>query len=131
MPRNTYGEAKLVVVELLPDFETRLYRVTKSDDPSEEEFLDSLRSHYEIGWHPRGAPRPAVLHMGLSMFRTPEKARGTAWKWPVMGEFVAELELTSGNGFNLADTGAPGHVTVWGDPMWLRDAVVDILPVEE
>jgi hypothetical protein len=119
--RRTYGEQVIVVRDLLPAGRTlRLYRIVKTPDPEDPEFLDSLRSHYELGHHPPGPPRPAVLHMGLSMYRDMVDAIGTARRWPVIGEHLATLVLWAGRGFNIADTGHPGHVTVWGDPESLR-----------
>lgn len=69
--------------------------------------------------------------MALSMYRSQDQARKTARQWPKIGQYVAELELVSGKGFNIADTGHPGHVSVWGDPLELRECIVDIVPVQD
>jgi hypothetical protein len=130
MARWTYGEPLLVVRELLPDYELPVFRIVKTDNIDDLELVNSFKSHYEIGRMPRGgAVRPAILHMGISVYLRPEDARETARKWPVIGAFVALLQLTSGQGFNIAETGHPGHRTVWGDPFKLRNTLVDIVSV--
>lgn len=133
MRRETYGEQVIVVRELLPSWRTKLFRIVKSGDRGDQAVLDSLRSHYELGTVPRRhGPRSAVLNMAVSMYREREQASKTArnW-WPKIGSHVAELELVAGKGFNFADTGHPGHVSVWGDPLELLACVVDIVPVED
>ncbi len=93
--------------------------------------LDSLRSHYERDLPPRGYERRlAVIHMGLSVFSSQEAARAIALRWPKIGRFLAEMQLQPGSGFCLADTGRPGHFTLWGRPLQLLDAIVDIVHVE-
>ena len=100
-------------------------------DRSAPAVLDSLRSHYERGAPPRGYERRlAVIHMGLSVFSTRGAAAAMALKWPMIGMFVAELNLEPGNGLCLADTGQPGHWTLWGRPLQLLSAIADILHVE-
>ena len=47
-----------------------------------------------------------------------------------MGSFVAELSLEAGNGFAIAQTGAPGHVSVWEDPAMLDAAVRAVYPLD-
>jgi hypothetical protein len=127
------GREQIIVVrEPLPQWNTRLFRIVKASSASEEATIDSLRSHYELGMIPRTATvRPAVLNMALSMYRNQELARKAARQWPRIGRYIAELELVSGKGFNIADTGHPGHVSVWGDPLELLERIVDIVPVED
>jgi hypothetical protein len=72
-----------------------------------------------------------VIHLGISTYLDEGAAHGTAQKFPKLGDFVAKLVLEAGQGFNFAHTGQPGHLTVWGDPVKLHDAVVDIVPVRE
>lgn len=68
--------------------------------------------------------------MGLSVFSTQAAARAMALKWPMIGTFVAELDLEPEQGFCLADTGQPGHWTLWGRPLQLLSSIADILHVE-
>jgi hypothetical protein len=110
---------------------TVVYRIVRGADRSAPAVLDSLRSHYERGAPPRGyEQRLAVIHMGLSVFSTRAAARAMALKWPMIGTFVAELDLEPENGFCLADTGQPGHWTLWGRPLQLLGSIADILHVE-
>lgn len=93
--------------------------------------VEGPRSHYERGAPPRGYERRlAAIHMGLSVFSTRAAAAAMALKWPKIGMFVAELGLEPGNGLCLADTGQPGHWTLWGRPLQLLSAIADILNVE-
>lgn len=110
---------------------TTVYRVVRGADRSAPVVLDSLRSHYESGSPPRGYERRlAVIHMGLSVFSMRAAAAAMASKWPMIGMFVAELNLEPGNGLCLADTGQPGHWTLWGRPLQLLGSIADILHVE-
>ncbi|MGA7704535.1 MAG: hypothetical protein WB998_06525 [Solirubrobacteraceae bacterium] len=72
----------------------------------------------------------AVIHMGLSVFSTRAAARAMALKWPMIGTFVAELNLGPEHGFCVADTGQRGHFTLWGRPLQLLDSIADIVHVE-
>ncbi len=45
------------------------------------------------------------------------------------GRFVAEVLLTPGNGFDIEDLGEPDeHLTIWGAPERLANAVQHIYP---
>jgi hypothetical protein len=110
---------------------TTVYRIARGADRNAPVVLDSLRSHYERGAPPRGYERRlAVIHMGLSVFSTRAAAAAMALRWPMIGLFVAELNLEPGNGLCLADTGQPGHWTLWGRPLQLLGSIADILHVE-
>jgi hypothetical protein len=123
------GDLDLVVA---PVRETAIvYRIVRGADRSAPAVLDSLRSHYEWGAPPRGYERRlAVIHMGLSVFSTQAAARAMALKWPMIGTFIAELNLEPEHGFCLADTGQRGHWTLWGRPLQLLDSIADIVQVE-
>jgi hypothetical protein len=108
-----------------------VYRIVRSENVEDPVFVNSLRSHYEMKAEPRHVEkRAASLHMGLSVFLTLERAIETARKWPAIGSFVARLDLSAGHGFNFADTGAPGHLTLWADPVKLARIAGDITSVE-
>lgn len=132
MTRLTLGGAELVVHEIENGGdELELFRIVRGDQAEQPAFLDSFRSHYELGLPPRGTERrAAVIHMGLSTYRAVSQARGTATRFPAIGSHLARLRLTAGHGLNFADTGHPGHVTLWGDPVVLVDSVVEVEPVE-
>ena len=107
------------------------FRIVRSDLVDDPVFLNSLRSHYELGEEPRRVERSStVIHMGISAYLDEATAHGTAERFPKLGDFVAEIRLRPTNGFNFAHTGHPRHLTVWGDPVKLQEAVVDTVPVE-
>lgn len=102
----------------------------QSEHPDDPVFVRCFRSHYELGEEPRKVERnSSVMHMGISTYLDEAIARGTAQRWPKLGEWVARLEMQHGNGFNYAHTGPPGHLTIWGDPVKLSAMVVDVVPV--
>ena len=48
-----------------------------------------------------------------------------------IGEHVARLALRAGFGFGYEDLGHPdGHITIWGAPEDLAEAVLEIAPAE-
>jgi hypothetical protein len=115
MPMFMHGAAKLVVYEIDGRAELELYRIVRGEDADANEYIDSFRSHYERGAPPRGLEqRSAIIHLGISTYRSPSQAVGTARRFPAIGTHVARLLLPSAKGFNFADTAHPGHVTVWG-----------------
>ncbi|MGI8558861.1 MAG: hypothetical protein ACR2ND_11240 [Solirubrobacteraceae bacterium] len=131
MERVTFGGATLVVYDIDDGTELNLYRVVRGDRAQAVEFLDSFRSHYELGAPPRRHERRStIIHMGLSTYRSAPQAVGTARRFPRIGSHVAQLRLVPDEGFNFADTGHPGHVTVWGDPFSLARSVIDIQIVD-
>lgn len=129
MARRT-APATIVVYAPEEDSAFAVWRIVKTDERGDPAFLDSLRSNYDLGRPPRRREEHwSIVHMGISTFSDPRAAAGTARKWPVIGEWVAQIALTHGQGFNVAHTGMPGHLTLWGDPIKLLEAVVDIVAV--
>lgn len=109
-----------------------MFRIVQAASPQDAAVLDGLRSNYDRGISPRGAEiSSALIHMGISTYRARPKAVGIAQRWPRIGGYVAELRLRPEHGIWYADTGEPGHVTVWGRQVQLLSCVVDILPVDQ
>lgn len=113
-----------------------MFRIVQTDDPEEAAFTDSFRSRAELQlpprtWTPEG--EHPELNSGLSTYDTVERARRTALTAAArdrqLGDFIAELRLTSAVGAEIAVWGSRGHLTVWGDPFKLSNAVVDIVTV--
>ncbi len=130
--RTTAGPVGITALEVHPGPGLTLFRIVRSDNSEDPVLLNSFRSNYELGEEPRKIERSsALIHMGLSAYIEHGAANGTAQKWEKLGDFVAELRLRTGNGFNFAHTGPPLHLTIWGDPVKLQEAVVDIQPVWE
>ena len=128
--RTSFGPAQLSVRELRPgDDAMTVFRIVHAGGDAAQ-LLDSLRSHYELSQPPRKVEREsAVLHMGISVFIDRDSAEGLARRWSKLGDHTARIHLRHGQGFNYADTGSPGHLTLWGDPVKLREAIADIEPV--
>jgi hypothetical protein len=127
--KTTYGTARLsVVLEIGPPLV--VWRIVRSDVAEDPVFLDSFRSNYELGSPPRRIENSAaVIHMGISMYLDRDTAVGTAERFPKLGGFLAEVDLADGRGFNYAFTGHRHHLTIWGDPVKLSEATVDVDPV--
>jgi hypothetical protein len=75
-----------------------------------------MRSNYETGrpTHPADL-RATVLHMAVSMFEDAEGLSPLARRRPDrVGTHVARVLLRPDRGICLADTGSPGHWSIWG-----------------
>jgi hypothetical protein len=128
LPRRSLGDDEEYVV----------YRVVLTDDTAHEAFLQSFQSRGERGLPPRrGTPeeRHPSLNDGVSAFRTRSAAAGSAEaaiaRGRGFGDFTAAIRLRGGCGIDIAEWGSPGHLTVWGDALILRDAATDIVRVTE
>jgi hypothetical protein len=123
------GIERIEVAVVRPDELLELFRVCRGD--AGETFVESFVSSYERGSPPRGwEARNVLIQMGLSTFWRREQAEATARRFPVIGDHVARLVLRHGSGFAYARTGSRGHVTIWGRPLQLVEAVADITPIE-
>lgn len=122
----------MTVLEVPRGNEIDVFRIVRSNNRGDPAFLDSLRSHYELSQEPRKVERRwTVLHMGISVYMSQDQASQTARRWPKLGDYIARLELQAEHGFNVARTGHAGHLTLWAEPVKLRDATVDISTVAE
>ena len=112
--------------------ETVVFRIVRGVSAQHPEVIEGLHSNYRRGFDPRGIEvANALVHMGLSTYRARHRAVGIATRWPQIGNHIAELRLRPDHGIWFADTGEPGHITVWGRPLQLLDCVADILPVKQ
>lgn len=104
-----------------------LFRLIHEESEDTPLIHAAFRSNYELNAAPRKAEvRSAAIHMGISTVATAEVARSLAARWPAMGPFIGRLELTPGHGFSLAETGFPGHWTVWGRPEDFEECLAEI-----
>lgn len=114
-----------------------VYRFVKTDDRGDSRFLDSFKSRQELGYEPRPGvetEHPAV-HGGISVFRDQtvliqvlQKTRRRGFR---EGEAVARLELDASLGVSFHEWGTPGHLTLWGEPVKLSQAVTGTVPLWE
>jgi hypothetical protein len=115
-----------------------VFRAVRTGDSSDVESLErGFRSKPARGKKPTpGSPEESTpfIYEGLSAFDTLEAATDHARELRDLGvpigDFIAELHLRAGEGFKYALWGARGHLTMTGDPVKLRQAVVDIVPIE-
>lgn len=126
--------AQVAVLEVLhllaADAEPRrVFRIVKSDPPT----LDDFASAYVLGRpKARGIQlRSTAVQMALSVMQTLDQAASRAIQFPQIGGHVAELDLRGGEGFAIASTVEPGHLSLWGTAVKLDAAVVDVYPVEQ
>jgi hypothetical protein len=110
------------------------YHLVKIGDQGDEAFADGFRSRAELGHPPRDwIGENAELAAGISAYKTRQAAADTALtaarRGRDLGAYVAEIELSEGQGFEIAEHGAHGHLTIWGDALMLALHVTDIVPV--
>lgn len=90
------------------------YRVTRSDPPT---YRDS--TSFAMLGRPLANPTPERLRrwQGLSVFTTIEQAREKARHAPLMGSFIARLEIRPDESIRVErTTSSAGHFTIWGTP---------------
>ncbi|MDQ3768039.1 MAG: hypothetical protein M3370_00955 [Actinomycetota bacterium] len=108
----------------------RVYRIVRTEIVDDPMMLNSFRSHFALGEEPRRVERQsALMHMGISVYTDPSVARGTAERFPKLGDYIAEVNIDATMGVDYARTGHPLHLTLWADPVKLCAAVADIEPV--
>jgi hypothetical protein len=118
------------------------YRLVHAPDVGEYfQLVEDLRSNAAKGTRPRGrAMQQFVVHCGVSVFKTAQQAverrrrivdrlqQSGGEQQLRIGDYVARLEV-SGSCYWIEDLADPtGHLTIWGDPFMLADAVTDIYP---
>jgi len=100
-----------------------LYRIVKSDPPTERDFWSHSRSG--LRYH----PSKEHVANGVSTFDREQEARRTARRFPNTGTLIAELRIPRRADVTVAQTMGRHHYTVWGDPELLVTFVVRVVPV--
>ncbi len=100
-----------------------LYRIVKSDPPTERDFWSHKRSG--LRYHPS---REHVAN-GVSTFDREQKARRTARRFPNTGTLIAELHIPDWADVTVAQTMGRHYYAIWGDPKLLVTFVVRVAPV--
>jgi hypothetical protein len=118
--------------ELAKDDVLLVYRVVRTDDRESPDFIDSFRSHSELGLPPRSleVTHPQVFE-GVSVWDTRKAAIETARCYPKLGNYVAELRLTRDTGVTYYRWRPRGHLTIWADALNLVNYVVDTICVDK
>jgi hypothetical protein len=79
--------------------ETVVFRIVRGASPQDPEVVAGFHSNYHRGFDPRGAEvTNALVHMGLSTYRTSERAAAIARRWPRIGDHIAVLRLRPEHG---------------------------------
>jgi hypothetical protein len=125
--RTTLGRPQLVVLALRPGEQFEVFRIVRAAVRDDPVMLNSLRSHFALSEEPRRVERDStVIQLGVTVYVAAELARGTAQRFPKIGDHIGRIRLEHGHGFNFADTAQPGHLTLWADPFKLLEAITDI-----
>jgi hypothetical protein len=133
-PRDASFAPQLLIRQIEAGERIEAFRTVRVADVRHPDLPLSFRSHYEEGLAPRfQQTQHAALHMAVSFWRTEEQALAVARQFfPKHGEYLARAVLSGGQGFDYLDPRGerhPEHLTVWGDPARLAQAVVDITPI--
>lgn len=104
-----------------------LYRIVKEEGPTAEDFTSKMMQGH---WPQRRDRQHPNEWVGLSMFDSAELARRMARRFPILGTWVATVQLDPRRVI-VAKTFGEGHYTVWGHPLAGLDAVAEIEPVEQ
>lgn len=116
--------------EVEEDEELEVFRIVRTPDVAARGYVDSFRSHAELGIPPRGPEEThPLVYKGVSAFDTPERAAETARRFPRIGKHIARLRIRRGDALYFF-WGARGHLTLWGDPIKLSETTVDTIPVD-
>ena len=100
-----------------------LYRIVKNDPATPDDFV----SYQARGRRPPNDPEKARLWSGLSAYETPEQARRTAMMFPMLGTFIAEVEIPDNQRITYErTTTSDGHYTIWGAPDEIYDRVKSV-----
>jgi hypothetical protein len=105
------------------------YRIIGHHEPT----LWDFTSNFAKGRPPRGVERtdPAE-HRGISVYALAEDALHTAFDYPKLGDFLAELVIPADDPeTSVRKTGSlvTSHHTLWGEPARLLGCVRTVLPI--
>lgn len=103
------------------------HRIVRTNRPTTLDFT----SNAALG-RPLRDPSPEARRLwdGISVSATEAQARRRARQYPMLGRFIARLEIPDGAPVRVErTTRVPGHYTLWGDPAVLLWYVVAVQPV--
>lgn len=104
----------------------RLYRIVRANPPTIDDFLsDDARGRGSLS----DSPEIRRLRGGRSLFGTEAQARRRARAFPMLGRYIALLEIPDDGLVQIERTLGPGHHTVWGAPEVLLAAVAAVVRV--
>ena len=104
---------------------TTLYRIVQSNPPTISDFLSGQAK----GEQPRSESL-RWLWDGISVFNTTTQARRQALRFPILGQFLAQLNLPPDAPIRCERTlRTRGHYTIWGNPAYLLRCATEVVPV--
>jgi hypothetical protein len=107
-----------------------VFRIVRLPDAMANDYVESFKSHFELGIPPRGPEQShPLVYEGISVYDTYEAAASTARKFPTIGSYVAKLMITAETNARYFRWGPPGHLTLWGDSLTLAHTTVDTISV--
>lgn len=105
---------------------TVLYRIVQSDPPT----ISDLTPNDRRGRSQRDlTPEETRLLSGISLYATEAQARRNAKKYPRLGRYIAVVSIPDEAPVRVERTRGPGHHTIWGDPEYLLNCVVQVAAV--
>jgi hypothetical protein len=107
-----------------------VYRVVRTPDPADPDFVESFKSHHELGLPPRGPEiEVPLIHQGISAYDRRDAAVETGRRYKALGNYVSKLTIGPSMGITYFRWGPVGHLTLWGEPLMLSYAVTDTLAI--
>jgi hypothetical protein len=91
----------------------RLYRIIQNNPASEDDFMSKAQLGISCP-----VPDPEVQRRwtGLSLFGSEDQARRVVRRLPMLGSYLAALDIPPGSGIRGEPTTGPGHYALGGDP---------------
>lgn len=91
----------------------RLHRIVRDERPTQNDFMS--KAHLGIPC-PVSDPDVRQRWSGLSLFGSEEQARRVVKRLPMLGSYIAALDIPPEAGARAEPTTGPGHYTLGGDP---------------
>ena len=91
----------------------RLYRIIQNNPASERDFMSKAQLGIPC---PVRDPEVQRRWTGLSLFGSEEQARRVVKRLPMLGSYLAALDIPPGAGMRAEPTTGPGHYLLGGDP---------------
>lgn len=91
----------------------RLHRILQTEQPTQADFMS--KAHLGIPC-PVSDPEVRERWTGLSLFGSEEQARRVSRRLPMLGSYIAALDIPPAAGARAEPTAGPGHYTIGGDP---------------